>query len=71
MIVDVLGATVGESDGVGTVSDTGTVVRLDGSEPRAGVVVCHCIVVREGGDLVRVNFHGMSDSVRHSVDGMT
>ena len=71
MIVNVLCATVGEIHGVGAVSDTGTVIRLPSSESRAGVVVCYCIVVCEGRDLVRINFHGMSHSVRHSMDSGT
>ena len=71
VVVDELGATVGEGDGVGALSDAGPVVGLGGGEPGAGVVIRHRIVVGEGGDLVGINFDGMSDGVRHGVDGGT
>merc|ERR1719432_547517 len=67
---DVLGATVREGDGVGSSPGDGAVVSLGSLEVGAGVIVGNGVLVRVGGDLVRVHLgNGVGNSVDRGVVG--
>ena len=72
VVVDGLGAAVGEGDGVGSLPGGGAVVRLRGREAGAGVVVRHRVLVAVGRDLVGVDLvntvaYSVSNTVANTV----
>jgi len=67
VVVDSLGAAVREVDLVGSLDNTGAIVRLSSIEVGVGVVISDSVVVRVGGNLVRVDLNrsSMGDSMNH------
>jgi len=67
VVVDSLGAAVRKVDLVGSLNDTGAIVRLSSIEVGVGVVISDSVVVGVGGNLVRVDLNrsSMGDSMNH------
>jgi len=67
VVVDSLGAAVREVDLVGSLDNTGAIVRLSSIEVGVGVVISDSVVVGVGGNLVRVDLNrsSMGDSMNH------
>merc|ERR1719315_547140 len=55
VVVNMLDTTIRESDRVGTLTVTGSIIRFCGLEVRARVIISNTVLVGVGGDLVRVN----------------
>ena len=68
VVVHVLDTAVGQVDGVVTLPGGGAIVRLLCVEPRSRVVVSNSVLVRVGGDLVRVDLgDGVGDRVSYGM----
>ena len=68
VVVHVLDTPVGQVDGVVTLPGGGAVVGLLSVEPRSRVVVSNSVLVRVGGDLVRVDLSdGVGDRVSYGM----
>ena len=68
VVVHVLDTPVGQVDGVVTLPGGGAIVRLLCVEPRSRVVVSNSVLVRVGGDLVRVDLSdGVGDRVSYGM----
>ena len=68
VVVHVLDTPVGQVDGVVTLPGGGAIVGLLGVEPRSRVVVSNSVLVRVGGDLVRVDLgDGVGDRVSYGM----
>merc|ERR1719491_1205124 len=63
VVVDVLDPAVGKSNGVGSLSVTGTVAALSGVEVRVGVVIGDSVLVGVGRDLIGVDLSNSVNSV--------
>ena len=68
VVVHVLDTPVGQVDGVVTLPGGGAIVGLLSVEPRSRVVVSNSVLVRVGGDLVRVDLSdGVGDRVSYGM----
>ena len=68
VVVHVLDTPVGQVDGVVTLPRGGAIVGLLSVEPRSRVVVSNSVLVRVGGDLVRVDLSdGVGDRVSYGM----
>ena len=68
VVVHVLDTPVGQVDGVVTLPGGGAIVGLLSVEPRSRVVVSNSVLVRVGGDLVRVDLgDGVGDMVSYGM----
>lgn len=70
VVVDMLGATIGKSNGVGASLGSSAVGRLLSVEGRGRVVISHSIVEVVGGDLSETISQGMSNSMGNNRGSM-